>query len=415
MELSHQRCVTIVTMARRSTHTARGALGAATADASLMRRADAAGQRLFRELVASRIAWGTVSEVNRLIACDVVAFAARTSECGHSPDCALHHCQTAVAVKAVLGNRGPRLPGLTVSDPDNPAVRVLQEQRTVSHPDLADAALCPEVRAVLEAEEGIASLTAVPVAFGGEVRAVVLVGLRRTGGLSEQVSEAVARVCTYAGAAMAAARDRARVEEIAAQRERRRLARALHDELGQRLFGIGILVGSALKGATAGRPDLLTQLENLTREVAGASTAFRRTLNNLDTPPTPAGALAVKLREDTAAFRERSGLPAHLVVLGEEMPVDGDGADALVRVVQEGLRNADRHARAREVVVTLAFDADAVEVAVHDDGVGVRAGTVAGFGVGSLGEEITRLGGEVTLSRGDDTGSVLRARIPWRG
>lgn len=82
--------------------------------------------------------------------------------------------------------------------------------------------------------------------------------------------------------------------------------------------------------------------------------------------------------------------------------------------MQEGLRNADRHARAREVVVTLAFDAAGVEAIVHDDGVGLAAGAGRGLGMRSLEEETTRLGGELRLSRGDDTGSTLRVRLPWR-
>ena len=66
--------------------------------------------------------------------------------------------------------------------------------------------------------------------------------------------------------------------------------------------------------------------------MAGTTAALRTTLKQLDTPPTPAGAVAVMLREHTAAFRERTGLPAHLVVLGEETSLDGDRADALVRL-----------------------------------------------------------------------------------
>lgn len=262
--------------------------------ASLMRRADAAGQRLFRELVASRIAWGTASEVSRLIACDVVGFAVRTSGCAHEAPCALHHCQNALRFTAVLGNRGPRLPGLTVR-PDAGCLgnRVLDDGRVATCDDYAGRAVDADLRAIVTGEEGVRALAAVPVGFGAEVRAVLYVGMRHAGAPSAGVIEALTRVCGYAGAGMAAARDRARVEEIAAQRERRRLARALHDDLGQRLFGLGIQANQALRGATSGRPDLLAQLEGLAREVAGTNGALRRTLHNLDTPPTPAGALAV--------------------------------------------------------------------------------------------------------------------------
>lgn len=387
---------------------------AAVANASLTRRADASGQRLFRELVVSRIAWATVSEISRLIACDVVSFALRTATCDHHKPCLLHHCQDALQVKAVLGNRGPRLPGLLVKHDAGIGGRVLDSARPITVADYAEHVSDPDMLDVVVREEGIGSLTGIPVAFGREVRAVVYVGMRRTGGLSPEAIDALIRVCTYSGAAMAAARDRARVEEIARRRERRRLARALHDELGQRLFGIGILAQAALKGATAGRPDLLQQLQGLTREVGSASSALRQTLQALDSVPTPGGRVAVKLREDADAFRERTGISTHLVVLGDEAPLDQVSADTLIRVVQEGLRNAERHARPNEVVVSLVFDEDGIEVAVQDDGVGVPVGTVPGYGMRSLDEELARVGGDLRLSRSDDTGSTLRARVPHR-
>ena len=73
----------------------------------------------------------------------------------------------------------------------------------------------------------------------------------------------------------------------------------------------------------------------------------------------------------------------------------------------------ERHAGATEVVLTLAFDAESVELVIHDDGVGVQGLTGGnGLGLGLLREEIARVGGEARLARGEDTGSTMRARIP---
>ncbi|MCC6832399.1 MAG: GAF domain-containing protein [Thermoleophilia bacterium] len=382
------------------------------ADINLLRRADAAGQRLFRELVTSRIAWATVSEVTRLTAVDVAAFSLRAAGCAHPQPCTLLHCLDRLEMKAVLGNRGPRLPGLRIPPGAGPGGRALELGAAVASEDCAAEDLPDALAEVVVEEEGIRSLAAIPVGFGGEVRGMLHVGLRHTGGFRPATMEALQRLCTYSGAALAAAGDRGRVEEVAAMRERRRLARALHDELGQRLFGIGMTAKLARESASSGRPDLVTHLHGLEREIAGAATALRATLRSLDTPSASAGALAVKLREDLAAFTARTGLPAHLLVLGEPDAVDAARADTLIRAVQEGLRNVERHAQASEVVLTIGFLPGALEVVLQDDGVGPAAAADGGYGLASLDAELARLGGEIALVRGDDTGATLKARVP---
>jgi signal transduction histidine kinase len=382
-------------------------------EANLLRRADAAGQRLFRELVVSRIAWATVSEASRLIAVDVVGFSLRAAGCAHPQPCHMHHCFDRLEMRAVLGNRGPRLAGLSLTASCGVGGEVLASGRPVSIARYADAPFRPGLVELVAEEEGIGAVVGVPISFGGEVRGVLHAGLRRDGPFGPGSVEALTRLCTYAGAALAAARDRSRVEEVAALRERRRLARALHDDLGQRLFGIGVAAQLARSSASAGRPDLVSHLSGLEQQIASASVAFRSTLRSLDRPSSPAGSLAVTLREDTAAFTGRTGVPAHLLVMGEPTPLDVAREDLLVRVAQEGLRNVERHAAAQEVVVTLVFQGDAVEVAVQDDGSGpaspVREG---GMGLGMLREEIVRLGGESRLARSEDGGSTMRTRLP---
>ena len=396
-----------------------GADAVRASELNLMRRADAAGQRLFRELVVSRIAWSAVSEASRLIAVDVVAFSLRVPSCSHPQPCNLLHCLDRLEMKAVLGNRGPRLPGLRLSSGGGVGGRVLETGKPVEVPTYGLAPFDRDLVDLVAGEEGIGALAGVPVSFGGEVRGVLHVALRREGEFSASAIEALSRLCTYAGAALAAARDRARVEEVAALRERRRLARALHDEFGQRMFGIGMTAQLARASASAGRPDLLSHLAGLERQIAGASAALRSTLRSLDRPSAPVGAVVVKLREDAASFTARSGVPAHLLVLGEPAPLDEAREDLLVRTAREGLRNVERHAEALEVVVTLAFEDGRVELVIQDDGVGAGAPAPEaaggnGLGLGMLREEISRLGGEVRLARGEDHGCTLRARLPHK-
>ena len=389
--------------------------GARPADINLLRRADAAGQRLFRQLVVSRIAWATVSEASRLIAIDVVGFSLRTTGCSHPQPCRLHHCFDRLEMKAVLGNRGPRITGLRLPLGGGVGGRVLDTGKPVQVSSYAGGSFDDELVEIVAREEGIGAFAGIPISFGGEVRGVLHAGLRREGTLGEGPLEALGRLCTYAGAALAAARDRARVEEVAALRERRRLARALHDEFGQRLFGIGMTAQLARASARAGGADLVTHLTGLEQQIAGAAAAFRATLGSLDRPSAPGGGLAVKLREDAAAFTHRTGTPAHLLVIGEPVAIEVTREELLIGVAQEGLRNVERHAGATEVVLTLAFAPDSVELVIQDDGVGVGVSAPCvsnGLGLGILREEIARVGGEARLARSEDTGSTMRTRIP---
>ncbi len=381
--------------------------------ANLLRRADTAGQRLFRELVASRIAWGTVAEVSRLIAVDVVGVSLRTSECEHPVPCVRDGCVHGLAMRAMVGNRTPVLPGLHLAGGAGVGGRALATGRVVTVADYgressAGAALLD----LTVQDEGIGAMACVPISFGGVVRGVLHAGRRGGEPFGPGPVEALTRVAAYAGAALAAAGDRARVEEVAAIRERRRLTRLLHDDFAQRLFSIGVGARVARERAATGHPDLMSQLMRLEQEVGAAAGALRSTMRGLEAVETPAGALAATLRDDLASFQRRSGIPAHLIVLGGA-PAGETDADILLRVVREGLRNVERHAQAGEVVVTLCTDGPVTEVSVQDDGLGPRSGSVGtGIGLRALAEAMERLGGGVRLSPNDDAGATLRAWLP---
>jgi signal transduction histidine kinase len=380
-----------------------------------LRRADAAGQRLFRELVVSRIAWATVLEAGRLVTADVIALSLRATGCSHPPPCRLRYCFDRLRVRAMVGNRGPRLPALVLVAGAGAGGATLETGRVVRIDDYAaDAVLDPSVREVVVEEEGIRSALGVPLSLGGEVHGVLHVAMRRPEGVTDGMVEVLGRLAGYAGAALAAAYDRARVEAIAAARERRRLARNLHDELGQVIFGIGLSARLAHESASTGGQDLVNHLNRLEQQVARASTVLRGTLQSLEGTPTPAEGLAVALREDVAAFTARTGIPAHLVVLGEPVALRDDADGLLLGATREGLRNVERHAEASEVVVTLCLDAGRAEVVVLDDGLGLSAAGTKdpGTGLARLAREFERGGGDLRLTGNDDQGATLRASLP---
>ena len=272
------------------------------ANHNLLRRADAAGQRLFRELLTTHIPWATATEVRRLIAVDVVAVSVRAPGCHHPQPCAIDHCLDSLEMKAVLGNRSPRLPGLILSSGVGVGGHALRSGRTMCTPEYASSAIDQDLVSVAADDEGIVSLLAVPISFAGVVRAMLHVGWRHSSPVDHGVAEALSRVATYAGAAFAVASDRIRVEEAARMRERRRLVRALHDDLGQHMFALGIQTRRSRESASRGDPDLLGQLDDLECQVVRTSAALRRTMSDFVPVQLSLGSLVVVRLVDVSAF-----------------------------------------------------------------------------------------------------------------
>lgn len=385
------------------------------ANHNLLRRADAAGQRLFREILTVHIPWATATEVRRLIAVDVVAVSVLAPGCHHPQPCAIDHCLDSLEMKAVLGNRRPRLPGLILSSGAGVGGHALRSGRTMYTPEYETSAIDQDLVSVVVDDEGIVSLLAVPISFAGVVRAMLHVGWRHSSPVDHGVAEALSRVATYAGAAFAVASDRHRVEEAARMRERRRLVRALHDDLGQHMFTLGIQTRRSRESASRGDPDLLGHLYELENQVVQTSAALRRTMTDLVPVQPSHGSLEAVLYEDVAAFEHRTGTTAHLLVLNDLAPIEPAVAALLARVTSEGLRNVERHAQASEVVVSLRSTDETAELTVQDDGVGVHGRLEEGhLGLERLTQDVALRGGEIRLTSNDDGGSTLRVWLPSR-
>jgi signal transduction histidine kinase len=206
--------------------------------------------------------------------------------------------------------------------------------------------------------------------------------------------------------------ERARLaREVAVHEERSRIAAELHDSVGALLFAIGSGM-AGLAEAAAGDPDLTTRLERLQRQAADASMALRDSLRTLRASPA-ALALSVALRADCAAFTDRTGVPAELVVLDGDPPaLPPSRTEVLVGAVREALLNVEKHARATAVVVTAsARPGGGIIVAVTDDGVGLPADHPRGLGLTATGDAVGRLGGVLRVTS-DRDGTTWRVELP---
>ena len=202
---------------------------------------------------------------------------------------------------------------------------------------------------------------------------------------------------------------------VAQDDERRRLARELHDQLGQQMTALRLTL-ETLKAAVIDRGDLHAQIEML-QEMArqlDEDVAFR--VRGLRSTALETRGLAAALREYVASWSRHFSVPLrlHTSVLDERFPPEVEGT--MYRVVQEALNNVVKHARAARVDVALERHADHVSLIIEDDGVGFDPSNAAMLtgGVGLIGmrERAALIGADLQIESTAGGGTTVFFRVP---
>ncbi|MEU2776440.1 sensor histidine kinase [Streptomyces sp. NPDC007162] len=198
--------------------------------------------------------------------------------------------------------------------------------------------------------------------------------------------------------------------------ERRRLAAEIHDTIAQGLAGIIAQLQVVLN-----TPDPQTAGDHTARALALARHSLgeaRRSVHNLAPVALEHDGLPEALRKTVAEWGERTGVRAEFTLTGTAEQLHGEVAATLLRIVQEALSNAARHARAARVGVTLSYLGDEVILDIRDDGTGFdllavpvrsRAG---GFGLDGMRARAERIAGTLTVESEPGLGTALSARVP---
>jgi two-component system sensor histidine kinase UhpB len=201
--------------------------------------------------------------------------------------------------------------------------------------------------------------------------------------------------------------------------ERRRLARELHDEIGQMLTTVGLRLHqlkpvSGASGAAALNEDIAF----VNRAIEGV----RELSLNLRPPMLDVLGLEAALRWYAQSQSQRSGLDVRLVGHLNVPRLDPDLEIACFRVVQESVTNVLRHAQARHVRIELQQADAELSVVVRDDGVGFdvaamhkRAGCGGSFGILAMRERIELLSGRLEMQSAPGQGTRVCACFPLNG
>jgi len=203
--------------------------------------------------------------------------------------------------------------------------------------------------------------------------------------------------------------------ESVLEEEKARIAREVHDELGQMLTVLKLETSMCelayadldpgLNERLASMKRLIAQLFQLVRDVA---TALR--------PPILDAGIASAIEWQARRFEARTQIPC-LVQVPENLPPLSDAkAIGLFRILQEALTNVMRHAQAHTVQISLSLDGRTLRLTVIDDGIGfaLEESRPTSFGLVGMRERVLMLGGQMTLESEPGEGTSLSVGIPLK-
>jgi signal transduction histidine kinase len=206
-----------------------------------------------------------------------------------------------------------------------------------------------------------------------------------------------------------------RSRELSIIEERNRLARELHDSVTQKLFGVTLTAESASTVIERDPNEAKQQLERLQQLAREAMAELRSLIFELRPPEVESEGLATALRKHVDVLQRIHGDAVELTLDGDAAPSATGDAEVL-RIAQEALQNALRHARAAHVDVRLQAHDGHLRLAVTDDGIGFDPADPTlrsqHLGLTSMEERARALGGRLTIASQPGEGTTVTLEVP---
>mgnify|MGYP001771063884 CR=1 FL=1 len=199
------------------------------------------------------------------------------------------------------------------------------------------------------------------------------------------------------------------------EEERRRVSRELHDDVGQRLAVVRMDLDTLQKQLTASSGEIRDHLRSVRKQITDLSDEIRRLAAQLHPSILDHFGLAVAVESYVKDFEKREKIGVHFSCrnLPERFPQET--ASCLYRIVQEGLRNVSRHARASRVAVRLRRYANFLYLSIRDDGTGFNMESLEGrrgLGLVSMQERARLVHGQFRVRSRAGSGTHLVVRVP---
>lgn len=198
--------------------------------------------------------------------------------------------------------------------------------------------------------------------------------------------------------------------------ERSRLASEIHDSLQQGLTGIMLQLDATLKSPDV--PNHIRERLGVARNMVSYSRhEVQNAVWDIGSPLLSGAELVDALNKLASLIGPGGEANVTIAVTGRPFPLSAAIEHHLLRIAQEGVTNAVRHASPRKITVTLHYDIAAVSLTIADDGVGfspdrVLSGGIGHFGLRGLRTRVTKIGAKFELQSAPGSGTTLRVTVP---
>lgn len=198
------------------------------------------------------------------------------------------------------------------------------------------------------------------------------------------------------------------------EQERKRIAREIHDDLGQNLLVLRIDVDLLTSRTRHRHPRLHARALHMLGQIDSSIKSVRHIINDLRPTVLDLG-LNAAVEWQIAQFRARSGMVCELIDHDTEIRVDDHCATAFFRVLQESLSNILQHANASLVRVELRQADGKLSMTINDNGIGVHdahRNKAGSFGLVGIEERISLLGGTCSITGSPNGGTTVAVSVP---
>ena len=207
----------------------------------------------------------------------------------------------------------------------------------------------------------------------------------------------------------------------AQEEERKRIARELHDGIGQTFTALALGMAGAEEMIPRDPAMARAQIANLKELSTRAIAEMRQMVADLRPPQLDDLGLVPALHWLADEWRDRLHLDVRVQVTGPRRRLSPEIETVLFRIVQEALTNVAKHARAQQAIISLRFDSDPIELCIQDSGIGMtpeqihrRRTRYQGWGLAGIQERAALVGGVLDIDSAPGRGTRLTIRIPLR-
>ncbi|HKU85272.1 MAG TPA: PAS domain-containing sensor histidine kinase [Casimicrobiaceae bacterium] len=200
------------------------------------------------------------------------------------------------------------------------------------------------------------------------------------------------------------------------EQEKSRIARELHDELGQLLTMLQMDVAWCKERQPRGDAAFAAKLDRMESLLKGTIAATRRIASDLRPLMLDDLGLVPSIEWLVENFGQRTGIACELSIGDRDLHLSREHATAIFRIIQESLTNVAKHAQATHADITIETEGSSLVVRIEDDGVGFAADAPRkphSFGLFGLRERASLMGGDASITSAPGEGTRIEVRLPY--